>query len=77
MNNYNPFSLKGKTILVTGASSGIGAATAIECSRMGASIIITGRDKVRLEETLQALTPNEIAHNMIVADVPYISIHIF
>lgn len=31
----NPFSLEGKTILVTGASSGIGCATAIECSKMG------------------------------------------
>ena len=69
MNNYNPFSLKGKTILVTGASSGIGAATAIECSKMGASVIITGRDETRLEETLQALAPNEMAHNMIVADL--------
>ena len=33
--SYNPFSLVGKTILVTGASSGIGRATAIECSKMG------------------------------------------
>lgn len=69
MNDYNPFSLKGKTILVTGASSGIGATTAIECSRMGASVIITGRDEARLEETLQALAPNKIGHNMIVADL--------
>ena len=41
---YNPFSLEGKTILVTGASSGIGRATAIECSRMGAKVIITARN---------------------------------
>ena len=34
--NYNPFSLSGKTILVTGASSGIGKETAIQCSKMGA-----------------------------------------
>ena len=31
---YNPFSLEDKTILVTGASSGIGRATAIECSKL-------------------------------------------
>ena len=37
---YNPFSLEGKTILVTGASSGIGQATAIECSKLGARVII-------------------------------------
>ena len=39
--SYNPFSLSGKIILVTGAASGIGRATAIECSKMGASMIIT------------------------------------
>ena len=50
--NYNPFSLEGKTILVTGASSGIGQATAIECSKMGAKVIICGRDKERLNNTL-------------------------
>ena len=39
--SYNPFSLEGKKILVTGASSGIGRATAIECSKMGAKVILT------------------------------------
>ena len=48
---YNPFSLEGKTILVTGASSGIGAATAVECSRLGGSVFLMGRNKERLEET--------------------------
>jgi len=52
---YNPFSLAGKTILITGASSGIGKATAIECSKLGASLIITGRDKNRLNEVYEAL----------------------
>lgn len=50
--SYNPFTLAGKTILVTGASSGIGKATAIECSKMGANVILTARNKERLEETL-------------------------
>lgn len=52
---YNPFSLRGKTILVTGASSGIGKATAIMCSKMGASTVITGRNAERLQETLSLL----------------------
>lgn len=50
--SYNPFSLTNKSILVTGASSGIGRAVAIECSKSGASIIATGRNQERLEQTL-------------------------
>lgn len=53
--SYNPFSLEGKTILVTGASSGIGRASAIECSRLGAKVIITGRNEERLQETFNCL----------------------
>jgi len=52
----NPFSLKGKTILITGASSGIGKTTSIECSKLGAKIILTGRNTKRLEETMALLT---------------------
>lgn len=56
--SFNPFSLTGKTILVTGASSGIGKETAVACSRMGASVFITGRDVDRLQETAaQLATP--------------------
>ena len=55
MLNVNPFSLEGKTILVTGASSGIGEATAIECSKMGARLVITGRDEERLQATYEKL----------------------
>lgn len=50
---YNPFTLEKKHILVTGASSGIGRSIAIECSRMGASLVLTARNKDRLEETLR------------------------
>lgn len=53
--NYNPFSLEGKTILVTGASSGIGKTTAIECSKMGAKLVITARNEERLNQTLGEL----------------------
>ena len=52
---YNPFSLEGKTILVTGASSGIGRQCAIDCSKMGAKVTIIARDKERLEETLSQM----------------------
>lgn len=52
---YNPFSLEGKNILVTGASSGIGRGTAIECAKMGAKVVISGRNESRLQETLSSL----------------------
>lgn len=52
---YNPYSLEGKTILVTGASSGIGRASAIECSKLGARVVITARNEERLKETLSAM----------------------
>ena len=53
--SYNPFSLEGKTILVTGASSGIGQASAIEASKLGANVIVCGRNKERLEQTFGLL----------------------
>lgn len=53
--DYNPFSLKNKIILVTGASSGIGQSIAIQCSRMGAKIVACGRNEDRLKETISAL----------------------
>lgn len=64
---YNPFSLEGKTILVTGASSGIGRGVAIDCSKMGAKVIINGRNEERLQETFTNLDGN--GHEMILADV--------
>ena len=51
MQDFNPFSLEGKTILVTGASSGIGRGVAVACSKMGAKIIINGRNAIKLQET--------------------------
>lgn len=67
MNDFNPFSLEGKTILVTGASSGIGRATAIECSKMGARVIATARDEERLNEMSLALIGER--HTTVIADL--------
>ncbi len=47
-----PYHLEGKTILITGASSGIGKATAILAAQQGATLFLTGRDAGRLQETL-------------------------
>ena len=51
----NPFSLVGKSILVTGASSGIGRGIAVACSQMGAKVVLSGRNEARLQETLASL----------------------
>ena len=56
---FNPFTLSGKTVLVTGASSGIGRGTAISCSQMGARVILNGRNKQRLNEVLELLSGKE------------------
>jgi NAD(P)-dependent dehydrogenase (short-subunit alcohol dehydrogenase family) len=64
---FNPFSLKGKTVFVSGASSGIGKATAVGCSKMGAGLCITGRNRERLAETFSLLEGT--GHIQIVADL--------
>jgi len=63
----NPFSLEGKKILITGASSGLGRQCAIRCSISGASVIIIGRDKERLLETYSNLLPGN--HGFFEADL--------
>jgi NAD(P)-dependent dehydrogenase (short-subunit alcohol dehydrogenase family) len=63
----NPFTLTGKTIMITGASSGIGKVTSIECSKLGAKLVITGRDEPRLINTFDSLDGND--HKYIVADL--------
>lgn len=64
---YNPFSLTGKTILITGASSGIGQTTAVECSKMGAKVVITARKPDKLQETFDMLEGD--GHIQILADL--------
>lgn len=63
----NPLNLEGKDILITGASSGIGRAVAIACSRLGARCILTARNKERLDETRKNLHGE--GHTVIVADL--------
>ena len=63
----NPFSLEGKTVFITGASSGIGRSVAVECSKVGALVIISGRNKDRLDETFNQLSGT--GHQIIVADL--------
>ncbi len=66
---FNPFSLHGKTILVTGASSGIGQETAIACSKMGARVIVTARNPERLKETFDQLDVRTDGHMQLFADL--------
>lgn len=73
---YNPFSLENKRILITGASSGIGRTTAIECSKMGAKIIACGRNESRLSETMDLLVGDgheffsgDLSQNMFVEEL--------
>ena len=69
MADYNPFSLKDKTVLVVGASSGIGKATALECAQLGASVIVVGRNEERLNETFSGLEGKNRNHLAIIADL--------
>jgi len=62
-----PFHLNGKTILVTGASSGIGRQVAISISKMGGTCILTGRNEDALRQTLGQLEGNN--HMCHVADL--------
>ena len=68
MKKYDPFTLAGKIILITGASSGIGRQCAVSCSQMGAIVFLIARNKERLEETLSLMHNIEI-HRIIVFDV--------
>lgn len=62
-----PFSLKDKTIIVTGASSGIGRAIAVACSQQGGKVIIIGRNKDKLNQTNDLLIGD--GHSILVVDL--------
>lgn len=68
MTDYNPFSLAGKIILITGAAGGIGRATALECAKLGASLILTDINEEGLKATLDLLERPE-AHRYVVANL--------
>lgn len=76
MSSFNPFTLEGKVIFVTGASSGIGRQIAINCSKMGATIILNGRNKERLQEVLKELENNnhQIAEGDITQEIDFSNI---
>jgi len=59
--SHNPLDLSGKVVLVTGASSGIGRASAVLLARLGARVVLSGRRADALEETRQAM-PDAPAH---------------
>jgi NAD(P)-dependent dehydrogenase (short-subunit alcohol dehydrogenase family) len=61
------FSLEGKTILVTGASSGLGRQIAIACAQRGARLVVTGRNAERLRETHDQLAGT--GHVQVTADL--------
>lgn len=67
--SIDPFDLTGKTVLVTGASSGIGRAAAMACAQAGASLVLTGRDPARLDATLALLAPGGAQHRAVCADL--------
>lgn len=67
---YNPFSIAGKTVLITGAGGGIGRSTAVECSKMGANVLVTDINATALDETLRLLnTEKGQQHKLFVADL--------
>ena len=67
METFNPFSLAGKTILVTGASSGIGQSVAVTVSKMGSNVIISGRNVNKLKHTFSLMVGE--ANSIITADL--------
>jgi NAD(P)-dependent dehydrogenase (short-subunit alcohol dehydrogenase family) len=63
----DPFSLEGRRLLVTGASSGLGRAIATTCAKRGATVVLAGRDVARLDETRGTLEGS--GHRTVSADL--------
>ncbi|XP_026755760.1 3-oxoacyl-[acyl-carrier-protein] reductase FabG-like [Galleria mellonella] len=61
-----------KVVLITGASSGIGADTALEFSKLGANLILTGRNKNNLDKVAkqcEEISPKQLQPLIIIADM--------
>lgn len=69
MESYNPYSLSGKTILITGAGSGIGRTTAVEASRLSARLILVDINEAGLLETMKMLEHSEPNHMFYTLDL--------
>ncbi|MDK1377607.1 MULTISPECIES: SDR family oxidoreductase [unclassified Sinorhizobium] len=63
---HSLFSLEGKRALITGSSQGIGFALARGLAEHGASIVLNGRDRGKLEDAAKSL--RNIGHNVAVSD---------
>ena len=63
--------MKGKTVVITGGTSGIGEVAALELAQMGARIVLVAREKSRAEATLARLRKRgpELAHTAHYADL--------
>jgi short-subunit dehydrogenase len=63
--------MNGKTVVITGGTSGIGEVAAEELARMGARIVLVARDKARANATLARLRQRgpRLAHSVHYADL--------
>ncbi len=66
---FNPFSLEGKTVLVTGASSGIGRQCVIDCSKMGAKVLAIGRNQERLDEVVSEMAGKGVCYSFDLSEI--------
>ena len=64
----NPMSLEGRRVLVTGATSGIGWATAVMAASLGADVVLTGRRAGELDLTI-GLMQRPDSHRALAGDL--------